>query len=74
VTKNIGDADRTARLLVGATTSFLFFHHVVDGAARIVLGVVSLLLLASALLGWSLLYAILRVSTRKANDAPNVDS
>ena len=69
MTKNIGDADRTARLLIGAATGFLFVGRRVTGPIGLVLGVISLFTLATALIGWCPFYALFRVSTHKP-DAP----
>jgi hypothetical protein len=68
VTQNIGDADRTIRMLIGVITALLFFQ-LPRGTASLILGVVSVLLLVAAVSGWSLLYFVLRISTRSDKDA-----
>ena len=74
MTRNIGDADRTARVIGGAVTGLLFSTHRDWGNLTTALGVVSVLLLLSSVTGWSLLYAIFRFSTYKPEDsAPRKD-
>jgi len=68
VTKNIGDADRTARLLIGAATAFLLFRRRIPGTTGVALALISVFFLATSLLGWCPLYALFRVSTTRASD------
>jgi hypothetical protein len=68
VTQNIGDADRTIRMLIAAITGVIFFA-LPAGTVKLVVGVVTILLLLAALFGWSLLYFVLRISTRSDKDA-----
>jgi Protein of unknown function (DUF2892) len=68
VTKNLGDVDRTVRLLIGAPLTVLFFRNRA-GSGGLALGVVSAWLLATSILGWCLFYALFRVSTCKPEDA-----
>lgn len=72
MTKNLGDADRTARLLLGAIFAFLFANHRIGGAAHVALGVGAVFLLFTVLVGWCPLYALLRISTRKPQDTLSV--
>ena len=67
--KNIGDADRTARSLVGVAIGFVVARRAVTGTPAIVLGAASILILLTVLLGWSPLYALFRFSTRSSKDA-----
>ena len=66
---NIGDADRVARLLAGATIGFLFARLRLGETVRTSLGLLSAYLLLTALLAWGPFYALLRYSTRKPTDA-----
>jgi DUF2892 family protein len=68
VTQNIGDADRTIRMLIAAILGVIFFAQP-RGTVGMVVGIVCVLLLVAALTGWSLLYFVLRVSTRSDKDA-----
>jgi len=69
VKTNIGDADRVARLMSGATVGFLFARLRVDETIHTSLGLLSLYLLATALFAWGPFYALFRYSTRKPTDA-----
>jgi hypothetical protein len=69
MTKNIGDGDRTLRLLVGAISAFLFLGQRVTGTAGVVLGVIAAFFLATSLIPWCPFYALLRFSTAKPDDA-----
>ena len=66
--QNLGDADRTIRMMLGAITGVVFFG-LPTGTARLVVGVICIIFLVSSLTGWSLLYFILRMSTRSDKDA-----
>lgn len=68
MTQNIGDADRTIRMLIAAILGVIFFA-LPRGTVNMVVGIVCVLLLVAALTGWSLLYFVLRVSTRSDKDA-----
>ena len=67
--KNLGDVDRTVRILIGATLGVIFFRNRNTGTAALVLGVVVLFLLATCVVGWDPLYALFRRSTRGPQDA-----
>ena len=66
--QNIGDADRTIRMLLAAVLGVIFYA-LPRGPVNTVVGVVTILLLVAALTGWSLLYFVLRLSTRSDKDA-----
>ncbi len=70
--QNIGDADRTVRMLIGGALAVLFFQ-LPEGTVKLVVGLVSVVLFVVALLGWSFLYFVLRISTRSDKDAKPVD-
>src|SRR5215831_2158914 len=59
--QNIGDADRTIRMLLAAVLGVIFYA-LPRGTVNTVVGVVTILLLVAALTGWSLLYFVLRLS------------
>ena len=65
--QNIGDADRTLRMMIGAVTGVIFYS-LPRGTISVVVGVVCVVALVSSLTGWSLLYIVLRMSTRSDKD------
>lgn len=67
--QNMGDADRTIRMLLGSILAILFFVAVHDGTAGAIVGIISVILFISALTGWSVIYFLLRISTRSDKDA-----
>jgi hypothetical protein len=66
VTKNLGDGDRTTRLLGGAISGFLFLTQRVTGTGGLVLGVLAVFLLSTSVMGWCPFYALFRASTAKS--------
>lgn len=66
--QNLGDADRTARLLAGALLGIALFVIDLSADQRFWPGLVIVYLLATGLLGWDPLYALLRRSTKSAKD------
>ena len=63
--RNLGDADRTARLLMGAPSGLLFFTH---RTSWTVVGIIAAYLLGTAVMGWDPLYALFRISSRSSED------
>jgi hypothetical protein len=72
VKQNIGDRDRAARMLVGGALAVIFFP-LPRNTASLIVGVASVILFVSSLTGWSLLYFVLRISTRSDKDAKPID-
>ena len=68
MTQNIGDADRTLRMMAGAILGVIFFN-LPHGTVDVVVGIACIVALVSSLTGWSLFYFLLRVSTRSEKDA-----
>ena len=69
--KNTGDVDRTARLLLGGAVAILLLAQLPAGLPTTlgrVVGVATLYLMSTALLGWDPFYMVLRLSTRSPND------
>lgn len=60
---NLGDADRVARVLAGATLAWIAFAHVPYGTTRVVMALTAAWLLATCVSGWDPFYAIFRFST-----------
>jgi len=56
-------------MLAGTVVGFVFFVASPQGVVRVVVGVTCIILLVSALTGWSLLYFVLHTSTRSDKDA-----
>lgn len=69
MTRNLGDVDRTVRLLFGAAIGVIYSTRRLQGTPQLLLGLVCVLLLATALTGWGPLYALFRISTRRPTDA-----
>ena len=68
MTQNIGDADRTLRMMAGAIQGVIFFN-LPHGTVDVVVGIACIVALVSSLTGWSLFYFLLRASTRSEKDA-----
>ena len=66
--QNLGDADRTIRIMAGTLLGVTFFN-LPRGSVSLIIGVVTVILLVTSLTGWSLLYFVLRISTRSDKDA-----
>ena len=63
---NVGSADRVIRIIVGLALASLFF--VLDGGARWV-GLIGVVLIATAIINFCPLYRILGLSTRGSKAA-----
>jgi Protein of unknown function (DUF2892) len=68
MTRNLGDADRTARAFAGMILFYVFFRRLLSGPAQIVLALISVYLLGTAVLGWCPAYALMKKSTISADD------
>lgn len=55
-------------MLIGVVVALLFFQ-LPRGTAGVIIGVLAVILLVAAVSGWSLLYFVLRISTRSDKDA-----
>ncbi len=66
--KNLGNADKTIRILIAAVAALLFFTNIVTGTLGIIMLVGGGILLATSLINFCPLYAILGINTcpRKA--------
>jgi hypothetical protein len=66
--KNLGNADKTIRILIAAVAALLFFTNIVTGTLGIIVLVGGGILLATSLINFCPLYAILGINTcpRKA--------
>ncbi len=70
--QNLGDADRTVRMLIGGVLAILFFQ-LPDGTVRLAIGIISMVQFVTALLGWSVIYFVFRITTRSDKDAKPLD-
>jgi len=66
--KNLGNADKMIRMVIAAVAALLFFTNVVIGTLGIIVLVAGGVLLATSLINFCPLYAILGINTcpRKA--------
>ena len=67
--QNMGYVDRALRVVAAVAIGVLYSTGQVDGTFAIVLGVIAVVLLISALLGFCPLYLPLKLSTLKKKDA-----
>lgn len=65
--KNLGDADRVARMFLAAAPAATFRQ--VHGTGGLVMAIVAMYLLATSLTAWCLIYALIRVNTTRPDDA-----
>jgi hypothetical protein len=63
--KNIGSADRIVRILFAVVVVVLFFADVISGTVAIILGLVAVILFATALVGTCPIYLAAKMSTNK---------
>ncbi len=61
--KNMGNTDRTLRLIVAAVVAVLFFTGAVQGTAAIILLVFAGIFIATSLVGFCPLYTLFGIST-----------
>ncbi len=63
--KNLGRTDRLIRFVVAIVIGILLLLGALHGAAAIILGILALILLVTALLGFCPLYLLFKFSTKK---------
>jgi len=66
--KNMGLIDRSIRTLFAITVIILYFAGMITGTAAIVLGIFSLIFLATSALGFCPLYLPFGISTRRKDE------
>ena len=64
MTKNMGNLDRTVRIVIALVVAGLYFSGTIGGVLAIVLGVFSVIFIATSLIGSCPLYTPLGVDTR----------
>ena len=62
---NMSSMDRIIRTVVAVIIGVLIFTNVVSGTLAIILGVVAVIFLVTALIGFCPLYTLLKFSTKK---------
>jgi len=66
---NMAVADRIVRIVIALLVAIGYFTGVLSGAWAIVLGIVAVIFLATSIVGFCPLYALLRISTKRAKSA-----
>jgi len=66
---NMAVADRIVRIVIALVVAIGYFAGVLSGAWAIVLGIVAVVFLATAIVGFCPLYALLKISTKRAKSA-----
>lgn len=61
--KNVGTIDRIIRLVLAAVFAYLYFGHVVEGTAGLVLLVLGVVFTATAALSFCPIYTLVGMST-----------
>ncbi len=64
--KNMGMLDRIIRLVVVVIIAALYYTGQISGVAAIILGIVAVVFLVTALLGWCPIYLPFGISTCKS--------
>ena len=63
MTKNLGSIDRILRIVLGITFGVLYFTGVTTGTLGIVLAVLGGIFIATSLISWCPIYAVLGIKT-----------
>ena len=63
MTKNLGNADRIVRVLLAITFAVLYFTGIITGTLGLVLVVLGGIFLATSLISWCPIYAVLGIKT-----------
>ena len=63
--KNVGTIDRVVRLLFAVVVAVLYFGGFISGTVALILGILAAVLLATSIVGFCPIYALLKMSTRK---------
>ncbi len=63
MTKNVGNADRVIRIVIGIAALAAFFLGLVEGALGIVALVVAVAMLGTAAMGWCGAYTLFGIKT-----------
>lgn len=63
--KNVGAIDKVVRVAIALLIGVLIYTKVLTGTLAIVLGIISIIFVATSLFGFCLLYTLLGISTCK---------
>jgi hypothetical protein len=63
MTKNVGNADRIVRVLLAITFAVLYFSGTITGTLGLVLVVLGGIFVATSLISWCPIYAVLGIKT-----------
>ncbi len=63
--KNVGTIDRVARVILALAIAILYFAGTISGTTAIVLGVLSVIFLATSFVGSCPLYSVCNISSNK---------
>jgi hypothetical protein len=64
MTKNMGNFDRWLRVILAISVGVLYFANLISGTAALILGILALILLATAIVGFCPLYLPFKLSSR----------
>jgi len=67
--KNMGALDRVIRLILAVAGAGTVYSHMVEGTLAIVVGVIAVILVLTAAIGFCPLYVPLKISTLKKKPA-----
>lgn len=63
--KNVGTIDRVVRFLFAVVVAVLYFGGFISGTLALILGILAIVFLATSIVGFCPIYALLNLSTRK---------
>ncbi|MGF1639262.1 MAG: DUF2892 domain-containing protein [Cyclobacteriaceae bacterium] len=66
--RNMGKSDKVIRISLAIIVALLYFSGVISGLLAIILGIVSLIFIATSLVSFCPLYAPFRINTGAKND------
>lgn len=67
--QNLGSLDRIFRILFSIIVAILYFTNQIEGTTAVVLGVLSVVLLLTSIIGFCPLYGVCNISTRERKEA-----
>lgn len=65
--KNVGTIDKALRLLAATAVAVLYFTHIISGTVAVVLGLLAVVFIATAFIGFCPLYLPLGINTGEKN-------
>lgn len=72
--KNMGTIDRIIRILFAVVVGILYFNDTISGLTAIILGIFSVVFLATSFIGFCPLYRIFNISTGTAQSKENKEA